>query len=149
MTAQAQQADLSVTLERVFDADPQRVFDAWTQTDRLLDWWCAGGWTTEICEVDLRVGGSYRLGMRSPEDNLYVVGGQFSEIDAPNRLRYSWAWEENGPAPGHDMQVTVDFIAEGEKTRLVLTHERLLDEAMATSHSEGWTGKLDNLEAYL
>ena len=60
--------DYRLAIPRIINAPRERVFQAWTEPARLLHWWRAqDGWTTPILEVDLRVGGRYRLGMQDPE----------------------------------------------------------------------------------
>ncbi len=50
-------------LQRRFRASPERVFRAWTQPVALREWWCPPGWMAGEIEVDLRVGGIYRIAM--------------------------------------------------------------------------------------
>ena len=57
------QAAISIRLRQRFDASRDRVFKAWTDPDVLKRWWCPDGWKPTEIEVDLRVGGTYRLGM--------------------------------------------------------------------------------------
>lgn len=91
----------SMTIRKTINAPRQKVFDAWTQPDQLKNWWRANPeWSTEIAEVDLRVGGKYRLGMRDPEqDGPFVCGGEFVEISPPEICsirgrgsRRVWMW---------------------------------------------------------
>ncbi len=63
--------DFRYVIIRTIDAPRERVFQAWTDPTHLLRWWAAEpGWATPIAEVDLRVGGRYRLGMQNPEQEL-------------------------------------------------------------------------------
>lgn len=57
-----------VTITRVFDAPRATVFRAWTDADRLAQWWGPKGFTNPVCEIDARVGGAIRIHMRSPDD---------------------------------------------------------------------------------
>ena len=61
-------SETSLRVERTYDASPEEVFDAWTNPEVLRRWWAVHPeGTTPIAEVDLRVGGRYRLSMESPE----------------------------------------------------------------------------------
>jgi len=63
----AETAAFSLVIDRTIDAPRERVFEAFTQPEHLSRWWAAReGYSTPIAEVDLRVGGSYRLGMQDP-----------------------------------------------------------------------------------
>lgn len=134
-------------LERTYAATPEEVFDAWTHPEVLRRWWAAQPtWTSPGCEVDLRVGGRYRLSMRTDEGQMHVVGGEYREVDRPRRLVYTWCWEgTDGPDPGHASLVTVEFRADGAGTTVVLEHAGLTSEESRAGHESGWIGVLENL----
>jgi uncharacterized protein YndB with AHSA1/START domain len=136
----------TVRLERTYDAPAEAVFDAWTNPEVLRRWWGAGpDWTTPVADVDLRVGGSYRLSMQSPDSgDLLTVYGEYREIERPARLVYSWAWVGTGPYAGHESVVAVDFRADGDRTTVVIEHSGLLDEQSRAAHTRGWNAALDN-----
>jgi len=137
-----------VRLERTFSASPEEVFDAWTNPE-VLARWCgpSPNWTSPGCEVDLRVGGRYVLRMSDPENGvLYIVGGEYREIERPRRLVYTWCWEsDNGPHPGQVSLVSVEFLASGERTTVVLEHSGLPSEESRERHGAGWRGTFENL----
>jgi uncharacterized protein YndB with AHSA1/START domain len=138
----------ALRLEREFDAPPEEVFDAWTNPEVLTRWWAPlPSWESPGCDVDLRVGGSYRLRMSEGEGRqIHAVGGEYREIDRPRRLVYTWCWEPGGGMdPGLVTLVTVDFISLGERTRVVLEHTGLGSEESRIRHGEGWQGALENL----
>jgi uncharacterized protein YndB with AHSA1/START domain len=140
----------SLTMERTFPAPPEAVYDAWTNPDVLRRWWAAGpDWTTPHVEVDLRVGGRYRLSMQGPDgEGPHTVGGEYTELRRPERLAYTWTWEGD-PAEmsgSAGSLVTVDFHAQEGATRVVLTHTGFADEEVQAKHEHGWNACLDNLE---
>src|SRR6516225_322534 len=93
-SAAAHTPGLGIELQRRFRASPERVFRAWTQPVALREWWCPPGWIAGDIEVDLRVGGAYRIAMTRPAGGAPVaVSGQFLEVDPPERLVYTWCWE--------------------------------------------------------
>lgn len=136
----------SLTIRRTINAPRQLVFDAWTQIEHLKNWWRANpAWSTEIAEVDLRVGGKYRLGMRDPDkDGPFTCYGEFVEIVPPEKLVYTWSWEMSTADIGETL-VTVEFLEQGEATELVLTHERFPNAEAASEHTKGWTGCIEGL----
>ena len=92
-------------MERTYQAPAQAVFDAWTSEEVMRRWWHAEhDWETTAAEVDLRVGGTVRVVMRNPhEDVEYGGGGQYTEIDPPNRLVFTWLWDDrHHPAADRD-----------------------------------------------
>ena len=58
----------TLVLSRVFDAPRELVYKVWTQPEHLARWWGPRGYTLISYKTDVRVGGSYRFGMRSPEN---------------------------------------------------------------------------------
>jgi len=137
----------TVRLERTYDAPAAAVFDAWTNPEVLRRWWKADpAYDPAQVELDLRVGGGYRLSMHDPRSGeTLTVFGEYRVVQPPERLVYSWTWEGTGPYAGHESLVTVDFRAEGERTTVVIEHAGLLDDPSRTAHGHGWRGVLDSL----
>jgi uncharacterized protein YndB with AHSA1/START domain len=130
-------------LERSYDAPPERVFAAWTSPEVLRRWWAARpDWTSPEAEVDLRVGGRYRLAMSNTEGETHAVAGVYTEVAPPERLAYTWAWEEDASTESH---VTVEFRPDGGRTTVVITHAGFSSERLRDEHASGWDGCLDNL----
>ena len=71
-----------------------------------------------------------------------------SRLDPPHRLVYTWRWESHADPPGESevTVVTLEFVAEGSATRVVLEQRSFADEAGRDRHDRGWRGCLDNLE---
>ncbi|MGA2454824.1 MAG: SRPBCC domain-containing protein [Solirubrobacteraceae bacterium] len=139
----------TLRLERTYDAPPEDVFDAWTNPEVLRRWWVANpAWRTPVADVDLRVGGAYRLSMEDPDaGKFHTVRGEYREVRRPERLVYSWCWEEDDGRTGHVSTVQVDFLDEGERTTVVLEHTDLPSPESRDGHSEGWQTCLEMLEA--
>lgn len=81
-----------LVIERTLAASPELVFDAFTDPEQLTQWWWPEGFTCPAAEVDLRVGGTYRIAMQWPEsiptDNQFshYMGGEYYEIERPHVL---------------------------------------------------------------
>lgn len=130
-------------VERTLPASPEQVFRAWTDPDEMPAWFAPDPSMATEVEVDLRVGGRYRIAMGE-----YIVSGTYEAIDRPNRLVFNWRWENADDATS--TLVTVELsAAEGGGTNLRLRHERLPDEAQRTSHAQGWEACLARLEQHL
>jgi uncharacterized protein YndB with AHSA1/START domain len=133
-------------VERTFDATAEEIFDAWTSPEVLRRWWAPGpDWTAPLIEVDLRVGGRYRLATRNPQNGeVHTVGGEYKEIRRPDCLSYSWAWEDERFRG--DSTVTVEFREQDGRTTVVLTHTGLQNDKSYGIHAHGWTEVLTSLE---
>ncbi len=134
----------SLRVARVINADPDVVFRAWTEPEHLERWSCPEGATIADVEVDLAVGGRYRIRMTGAEGQRHTAFGVYREIDPPHRLVYTWDWEEDDYRVGETL-VTVEFKNLGEATEVVLTHELFPSAEAKSSHEEGWTSCLDRL----
>lgn len=140
----AMTSDTSLRIERSFDATPEEVFAAWTDPEVLRRWWAVHpDGSTPVAEVDLRVGGRYRLMMEQPDGTRHTVGGEYREVRPPHRLVYSWRWELDSGEQGRESVVTVSFQADGERTRLVLEHTGLESTDARDRHAQGWIACLE------
>ena len=130
-------------LSRRFDAAPERVFEAWTDPVVLRRWWAAHpDWDSPAAEADARPGGSYRLAMTDTSSGeTRTVGGQYTIVEPPSRLVYTWRWEG---MPTESL-VTVEFHPDGDGTRVELHQAGFPDEHDRDMHADGWGGCLDNL----
>jgi uncharacterized protein YndB with AHSA1/START domain len=147
MTDSTPQEPTVLRLERTFDAPAQAVFDAWTTAEVLRRWWPAGSdWDTPVAEVDVRVGGSLRLVMRSPDGVEFGGSGEYLEITRPERLAFTWTWD--GEEDSQLVEVEFHERADGTTT-VVLTNRGLRDEDAKRSHRDGWEASFDNLERVL
>jgi uncharacterized protein YndB with AHSA1/START domain len=144
------QAETVLELSHRFEAPRERVFDAWTNPDVLRRWWAAGEtWETPLAEVDLRPGGRYRLSMRTDTGDVHTVGGEYKEVQRPERLAYTWAWEqgaEEAQVGTADTLVVVEFLEDGDATLVKLTHSGFDGEEDKQRHAHGWQAVLANLE---
>ncbi|HXC23721.1 MAG TPA: SRPBCC domain-containing protein [Solirubrobacteraceae bacterium] len=141
-------SETSLRVERSFDASPEEVFDAWTNPEVLKRWWAVHpDGSTPVAEVDLRIGGRYRLSMEDPEGVRHTVGGEYREVERPSRLSYTWQWELDSGEPGHISSITVEFIQRGEHTDVVLEHTGLPDADSRDRHAQGWIACMEIFRA--
>ena len=133
----------TLEIRRTFNAPRQRVFDAWTRPEELKRWSAPGPMSVPVADVDLRVGGAYRIHMRAPDGTEHHAFGVYREIDPPRRLVYTWSWENQPDV--QDTIVSVEFHERGGATEVVLRHDGLLTAASREQHTTGWNGCFDKL----
>jgi uncharacterized protein YndB with AHSA1/START domain len=136
----------SLTLTRTLPASPDRCFRAWTDPQALKHWFGPNDIEVLAAESDPRVGGHYRILMRSPGGEEHDVSGVFREVVANRKLVFTWAWRDT---PERQSLVTIEFLPQGTATALTLTHEQFADEDVRDRHRHGWTGSLDKLAAFV
>jgi len=142
----------TLKMQRTFDAPRDLVWRAWSNPEILVLWMGPVEWPAVSATSDFRVGGAWRICLRSPTtgENLWQ-GGVYTEIDAPRRLAFTFKWDESHEdGPPVDTQVTVDLseTLDGQ-TIMDFIHEGLKSEQSLTGHRHGWSSTADRLEAWL
>jgi uncharacterized protein YndB with AHSA1/START domain len=136
----------ALRVERTYEAPAEAVFDAWTNPEVMRRWWHVGpDWETPVAEVDLRVGGGFRVTMRRPDGQQHTGVAEYTQIDPPRRLAFTWTWEGEEASLGAGSLVEVEFEEREGATTVVLSHSGLASPESARSHTEGWEEVLDNL----
>jgi len=139
----------TLVLSRVFDAPRALVFKVWTQPEHLARWWGPRNYTVISYKADVRVDGSFRFGVRSPENTEHWAHGTYREIAPPERLVFTTAWEHPDGSPKHETLVTLTFAEQGDKTKLTLKQTQFESVTSRDLHRGGWSSTFDLLEQYL
>lgn len=134
-----------VRIQRLLPVSPEEVFAAWTDAGSLRQWLCPGAATVPVAEVDVRVGGHFRIMMRDHGKDFEHTG-TYREVNPPRRLVFTWRSPATG---GHETLVTVELRPHRKGTQMTLTHELLSDQRAADQHTHGWASIAEKLEAHL
>lgn len=144
-------SEREIVVTRTFDARPHAVFDAWAEAARFRRWWVPAsfGLTLEACELDVRVGGGYRLVFRHPAAaEPMTFHGRYLDVTRPERLVWT-----NDEAGGGGQITTVTFEDSDGKTLLVLREcyptKAALDEAIESGSACAMDETFDQLAAEL
>jgi uncharacterized protein YndB with AHSA1/START domain len=129
-------------IKRRINAAPARIYQAWTDPQKMMRWYAPAGADTLEAETDARVGGRFRVLMRTPDGEEHDVSGVYREVVPDEKLVFTWQWRSK---PAWESLVTVTLKRDGDATILTLTHEQLPDEAERDGHRTGWTGAIDKL----
>lgn len=152
MTATAQaspSAKHELTMTRVFDAPRALVFKAWTDPAHARRWWGPRDYPAAHLEMDVRPGGAWRGCLRSAENGEELwQGGVFREVVEPDRVVFTFAWEEGGER-GLETLVTVTFADEDGKTRMTLRQAPFESVEERDGHRGGWSSSFDRLAEHL
>lgn len=145
------------TIERVFNAPREKVFAAFTACEHLMQWWGPHEWPISHCDMDFRVGGSWHYALRETATGNESWGLMlFDEINAPEFIRYRDVFSDADRAINPSLPetaATLEFYAEGEKTRVVSRSayasedalKQVLDMGMEQGLQETW----DRLDTYV
>jgi uncharacterized protein YndB with AHSA1/START domain len=154
--------DRTYVMERVFNAPRELVFEAYSTAEHLKNWWGPKGWTLPFCEVDFRPGGVWLYCMKGPfgsaDGEIMESWGKavYQEIVEPERIVYKDMFvdaEGNHIEGTPEMVITVEFVEEDGKTRLISktlfeTAEQLR-QVLEMGMEQGFSETLDRLEGYL
>src|SRR5438270_13622402 len=135
----------ALTMTRLFDAPRGLVWRVWTDPSLAFNWWGPRDFPARKLKMDVRPGGTWRNCLISPETGQELwQGGVFREVLAPERLVFTFAWEESGER-GLETLVTVEFSEEGGKTRMRFRQEPFQTEAERDGHEGGWSSSFERL----
>ena len=137
---------VTLIVRKTIRASAERLFQAWTDPSQLTQWWGPAGVQCIEAQVDLRMGGRYRIANRLPDGNTLWITGEFEVIQPPRKLVYTWRIE---PEAKISERVTVQFESGGDATEVIVTHESIPNETARDMHENGWHGCLDGLAKYL
>ncbi len=144
--------DREIAMTRAFDAPRNLVFDAWTKPELLTRWLGAiEGWTFVVCEVDLKVGGTYRFVWRGPDGAEMGMRGVYREILAPERIVNTESFDDpwyEGEAVG-----TLVLVEQGGRTTATNTvryaSKEVRDAVLKSPMEQGVAASYDQLDALL
>lgn len=145
----AAEVDRDLTITRHYPAPIDAVFRAWTDPAQLVQWWGPEGMSVPVCEMDVRVGGQWRTCMTSPDGAEHWVEGTYREISEPERLVFTWSWDQEDGSRGHETLVTVEFEAKDGGTEMRLTHALFQDAEACRLHHEGWASSFVCLDTHI
>ena len=143
MSRQETEGDLlALNVKAYIPASPRQVFTAWTTPCELQKWWGPENVRCVSAEIDLRVGGEYRIANELPDKSILWISGVFERIEIPKLLVYTWSTGQTRLA---SEKVTVEFRQSGPGTEVCVRHERIKTRALCDQHRQGWRGCLNGL----
>jgi uncharacterized protein YndB with AHSA1/START domain len=137
----------SLALSRHYPVAPEKVWRAWTDPEALKRWWGPGSDSTSLAQLDVRVGGRFRIIFGGAQGRDHEVTGIYKEVVPNRKLVFTWTWPRT--TPERESVVTIVFKASGSGTELDFLHEQLFDESVREGHKRGWTEALDKLQRHL
>jgi len=140
------QDDITLRMERLIAATPERLFAFWTEPEEIAKWWGPEGFTTTMHAMDLKPGGEWRLTMHGPDGKNYPNRSEFVEVVPLQKIVY----QHYNP----DFITTVIFEPQGKQTKLDWTMQfestDMLDTVVKVFKADkGLEQNGDKLEQYL
>src|SRR6266849_9573251 len=138
-------SDTTLRLERLIPSPPEILFALWTEPAQLLKWWAPEGYEPSVHVLDTRPGGRWRTTLRRSDGSILATSGVYRIVEPPRRLAFTWAWEDESGARGHETEVMVSFEATQGGTRLVLLQKRFGSNPARDNHNVGGASSFDRL----
>jgi uncharacterized protein YndB with AHSA1/START domain len=132
-----------LVLTRSFAVAPEKVWQAWVDADALRVWFGQTESPRWLAELDVRVGGRYRLVLREPNGACYTVRGVYRELVPNRRLVFTWS-QHDSPFDGEAL-ITVELRPAGDGTDLTFTLDPVLDPRAP----DAWRGDFKRLARLL
>jgi uncharacterized protein YndB with AHSA1/START domain len=140
-----EKTESKLVVRSVLEATCAEVFAAWTDPASMRHWMCQGKVVRSDVEVDLRVGGKFRVFMRGPDGDCDHTG-EYLVIDPPHKLVFTWI---SVNTLDQATRVTVDLAPKGDGCELRLTHEDFPQADLVERHAGGWSSIVDRLGDHL
>ena len=142
-------ANRTLSINRIFDAPLQLVWEAWTKAEHIAQWWGPKGMKTEVVEHDFRVGGKWHYVMMMPDGNEFITEGIYSKIIDLKEIFTSADFRPM--TEGVDMQTL--FEANGSKTNFTLNvihpTEEYCRQQEQMGFFQGWGSVMNELDSFL
>lgn len=150
-----------ISLERVYHADVQDVWDLWTTKEGIESWWGPGGFAVTVRKLDLRPGGELLYAMTAidpPQVEFMKKAGMplshdaritFTEIVPRRRLAYVHLADFIPGVDPYDVATVVELHPTERGVRMVLTFDAMHDEEWTRRATMGWESELGKLEVLL
>jgi uncharacterized protein YndB with AHSA1/START domain len=142
-----EQDETTLLLERLIPSPPEVLFALFVEPAQLLRWWAPDGYEPSIDALDASPGGRWRTILRRPDGGAIATSGVYRVVEPPRRLAFSWAWEDQSGARGHETEVMVSFERVPGGTRLVLVQQRFDSRSARDNHIRGWSASFDRIAA--
>jgi uncharacterized protein YndB with AHSA1/START domain len=141
MADRIEESSERLVIRKLIPATREEVFDAWGDAAGMRAWMCPGDVISAEAQIDFRMGGLYRIVMKSPKQD-HDHTGKYLEHERPSRLRFTWNTKGVDTA---ETLVTVELKDRGGKTELTLTHERFPSAELLARYKGGWSRIADLL----
>jgi uncharacterized protein YndB with AHSA1/START domain len=139
-------------LDYEINANCNSVYHAWTELEVFKKWFCPTGFSIVRAKMDLKVGGYFRIHMKSPKGEIYPTKGEYILLDKPNRLVYRDSWDDNRE---NNEPIITEIILEslGNKTLMKVyssfATEKQKENVLSSGITDGWKMFFENLNRVL
>jgi uncharacterized protein YndB with AHSA1/START domain len=144
------QDDRVLVIERTFDAPRALVWRVFTDPQHMAAWMGPREYPSVFHEADVRPGGTWRGRLRAANGSRELgQGGEYREVREPERLAFTFYWDQEDGSRGPETLVEIDFAERGGKTLMTFRQGVFNTRSNRDGHGHGWTSTFDRLAEYL
>ena len=136
----------TLTLKKVFNAPVKLVWEAWTNSDHVVQWWAPNGMKINVAEHDFKVGGKWKYTMPMPDGNLFISEGKYLEIVAYKKIVTTADFKPMTEG----VELHVELEEDGDKTNFTFSvvheTEEYCKQQEKMGFYNGWGSAFDRLE---
>ena len=142
----------SIQAQKTFSASVNDLYDAWTNPEKLKEWWKPAGNKLVNVENDVREGGAIKYEFEGDDNRkTIVITGEYKEVKPAQRLVYSWNWQIVGSdkLSNNHFELTIEFSGEGSGSKIAVTQADEDAEESVHPRKKGWDDELESLSKFL
>ncbi|WP_299706296.1 SRPBCC domain-containing protein [uncultured Tateyamaria sp.] len=133
-----------------YAVDVRQAFSAWTDPEKIADWFGPENYRAEVLEMEVKIGGLWRFKMISQSGDVSHHRGRYLAVEPDKLLSFTWESEEDSDlTAGRETRVSVHFCAESGGSRVTLVHERLPTPQAKRALEFGWSSGMPKLRRIL
>lgn len=148
-----------IVITRIFNAPREQVWKTWTEPSLMKLWWGPKDFTAPSIENDFRTGGKFLFAMKSPDGKVYWSTGTYKDIVPLEKIVTTDSFSDDKgnivpaidygmpPEMPDELEVTVTFEDQGDKTKMILRHKGLPEGKVKEMTFSGWNESLDKFVA--
>jgi uncharacterized protein YndB with AHSA1/START domain len=142
--------DRVLVIERVFDAPRSLVWKVFTNPEHAVAWMGPREFPSQLHKADVRPGGKWRGRLHAVNGSRDLgQGGEYREVKEPERLAFTFYWDQEDGSPGPETLVEIDFTERGDKTLMTFRQGVFDTTSNRDGHGSGWNSSFDRLADYL
>ncbi|QJD97151.1 SRPBCC domain-containing protein [Mucilaginibacter robiniae] len=143
--------ELKLGAEKDFAVPVEKLYQAWITPEDLKQWWKPSENHLTTVNLDVREGGKFKYEFEGKDHQIALaITGDYKEVKPNEKLMYSWNWDiPTDTIKPSDHELTIEFVANGDGSKIKVTQKNFQDDESITPHQEGWDKALNDLQAYL
>ena len=139
----------TLTLKKVFNAPIKLVWEAYTNSEHIVEWWTPKGMKINAIEHDFRVGGNWKYSMLMPDGNPFISEGKYLEIEPYKKIVTTADFRPMTEG----VELHASFEADGDKTNFTFSvvhpTEDYAKQQEKMGFYNGWGSAFDRMETLL